>query len=76
MEIVTLLITLFVCVNLYLLNRWLDIEQVAVTGGHLDHSNPDIDILRERGGSELLILLLNTSGKVYIILYHIVIHVW
>ncbi len=46
-------------------NRWLDIEQIAVSGGHLDHST-DLETLREKGGYELVILLLNSAGKVSI----------
>ena len=44
-------------------DRWLDGVQLAVSGGTLDHST-EIDALREMGGSELLILLLNSAGKV------------
>ena len=47
---------LFVC-------RWQDIEKVCVCGGHLDH-NTDLDVLREKGGFEVKVLLLNNAGKV------------
>jgi hypothetical protein len=42
------------------------VEQVCVAGGHLDHSVSVAtrDVLRERGGSELIIVLLNSAGKV------------
>ena len=46
-----------------MIGRWLDIQQIAVAGGHLDHSS-DLETLREKGGYELIILLLNTAGKV------------
>ena len=44
-------------------DRWLDIEQIIVSGGHLDHST-DLETLREKGGYELIILLRNSAGKV------------
>ena len=34
-----------------------------MSGGHLDHST-DLETLREKGGYELVILLLNSAGKV------------
>ena len=43
--------------------RWLDIVDIQVSGGHLDYST-EMESLRERGGTELLILLLNSAGKV------------
>ena len=49
----------------FFLGRWLDIQQIAVSGGHLDHST-DLETLREKGGYELTILLLNTAGKVIV----------
>ena len=36
-----------------------------MSGGYLDHSR-DLETLREKGGYELIILLLNTAGKVTI----------
>jgi len=39
------------------------VTKILVSGGNLDHNN-DLDILSEKGGSELIILLLNKSGKV------------
>ncbi|XP_076444948.1 inhibitor of Bruton tyrosine kinase-like [Babylonia areolata] len=44
--------------------RWQDIEKVCVVGGNLDH-NTDLDVLREKGGSELKVVLMNNSGKVF-----------
>ena len=43
--------------------RWQDICEIYVSGGNLDHMS-DLDILRERGGAELRIVLLNSTGKV------------
>ena len=37
--------------------------KVVVSGGCLDH-NSDLDTLREKGGNELTIVLLNSAGKV------------
>lgn len=43
--------------------RWQEIEKLCVAGGNLDH-NTDIDVLREKGGSEIKVVLLSTFGKV------------
>ncbi|XP_061171196.1 inhibitor of Bruton tyrosine kinase-like isoform X2 [Saccostrea echinata] len=45
--------------------KWQEIQKILVSGGNLDHMS-DLDVLRERGGTELRILLLNTSGKVFV----------
>ncbi|KAK3580483.1 hypothetical protein CHS0354_001084 [Potamilus streckersoni] len=45
-------------------SKWHEIKDIQVSGGHLDHS--DSEILREKGGSELVIGLLSISGKVFI----------
>lgn len=42
--------------------RWLDIYKILVCGGNLDH-NADCDILREKGGFEVKVVLLNNTGK-------------
>ena len=38
---------------------------MCVCGGNLDH-NTDLDVLREKGGFEVKVVLLNRSGKVRI----------
>ncbi|XP_025096853.1 inhibitor of Bruton tyrosine kinase-like isoform X2 [Pomacea canaliculata] len=45
-------------------SRWQEIEKLCVAGGNLDH-NTDIDVLREKGGSEIKVVLLSTFGKVF-----------
>ncbi|KAJ8314789.1 hypothetical protein KUTeg_006939 [Tegillarca granosa] len=45
-------------------SKFLDITKVTVHGGNLDHT--DSDVLREKGGFELTIVLLNASGKVFV----------
>lgn len=45
-------------------SKWQEIVTVQVVGGNLDHT--DSQILRENGGKELAISLLNQSGKVFI----------
>ncbi|KAL3883749.1 hypothetical protein ACJMK2_029983 [Sinanodonta woodiana] len=45
-------------------SKWYEIKNIQVSGGHLDHT--DSEILREKEGSELVIGLLNTSGKVFL----------
>ncbi|KAL8560153.1 hypothetical protein ACOMHN_021648 [Nucella lapillus] len=44
--------------------RWQDIEKVCVVGGNLDH-NTDLDVLREKGGFEIKVVLMNNAGKVF-----------
>lgn len=45
-------------------DRWQEIVKIRVSGGNLDH-HTDIDVLREKGGSELTIVLQHsTPGKV------------
>ncbi|XP_041354992.1 inhibitor of Bruton tyrosine kinase-like isoform X2 [Gigantopelta aegis] len=46
-------------------SRWTDVSKLLVSGGNLDHST-DLDVLRDKGGSELIIALLNTTGKVFL----------
>ena len=43
--------------------RWLNISQVCVTGGHLDHS-VDSGALCDGGGGVLTVLLLTSAGRV------------
>lgn len=45
-------------------SRWLDITKLCVSGGHLDH-NTDLDVLREKGGFEVKVVLLNSSHRVF-----------
>lgn len=45
-------------------SKWQEIVSVQVVGGNLDRT--DSQILRENGGKELVISLLNQSGKVFI----------
>ena len=54
--------------------RWQDIVKINVSGGNLDH-NTDLDVLREKGGTELNIMLQHSlAGKVHILyLYNIVV---
>ena len=42
--------------------RWQEIVSLQVIGGNLDHT--DSQVLRENGGKELVISLLNQSGRV------------
>lgn len=42
-----------------------EVTKLVVSGGNLDH-NTDLDIIREKGGSELMVLLLIESGSVLI----------
>ncbi|KAK7108349.1 inhibitor of Bruton tyrosine kinase-like [Littorina saxatilis] len=44
--------------------RWLDIEKLCLCGGNLDH-NSDLDVLREKGGFEVKVVMLNSAGKVF-----------
>lgn len=47
-------------------SKWQDIVKINVSGGNLDH-NTDLEILREKGGSELTILLQHgLPGKVFV----------
>ncbi|CAC5394250.1 unnamed protein product [Mytilus coruscus] len=47
-------------------SKWQDIVKMNVSGGNLDH-NTDMDVLREKGGTELTILLQHSlPGKVFI----------
>lgn len=46
-------------------SKWQDIQEIFVSGGNLDHMS-DLDVLREKGGEELRILLLNSTGKVFV----------
>ena len=41
----------------------LDVEDISVCGGKLDHQ-PDTTNLSETGGSELIIAMLNSTGNV------------
>ncbi|KAK7483280.1 hypothetical protein BaRGS_00025447 [Batillaria attramentaria] len=45
-------------------SRWLDITKLCVSGGNLDH-NTDLDVLREKGGCEVKVVLLNSSHRVF-----------
>ncbi|XP_074647622.1 inhibitor of Bruton tyrosine kinase-like [Tubulanus polymorphus] len=60
--------------NLYVLHeylcrkitsKWHDVRKILVMGGQLDHRS-DIDILREQGGSQLVIILLDSSDRVFL----------
>ncbi|XP_013381620.1 inhibitor of Bruton tyrosine kinase-like [Lingula anatina] len=46
-------------------SRWLDIVQVAVSGGQLDYSTAQ-EMLREKGGNELVVMVRTTSEKVFV----------
>ncbi|XP_076077944.1 inhibitor of Bruton tyrosine kinase-like [Mytilus galloprovincialis] len=47
-------------------SKWQDIVKMSVSGGNLDH-NTDMDVLREKGGTELTILLQHSlPGKIFI----------
>lgn len=44
-------------------SKLLEVTKLLVSGGNLDH-NTDLDMLREKGGSELMVVLLDQSGSV------------
>lgn len=47
-------------------SKWQDIVKINVSGGNLDH-NTDLDVLREKGGTELNIMLQHSlAGKVFV----------
>jgi hypothetical protein len=45
-------------------SKWLDGVQLTVIGGNLDH-HVEMEHLRDSGGSDLLIVLLNSAGNLY-----------
>ncbi|XP_056015291.1 inhibitor of Bruton tyrosine kinase-like isoform X2 [Ostrea edulis] len=46
-------------------SKWQDIHEIFVSGGNLDHMS-DLDVLREKGGTELRIVLLTSTGKTFV----------
>ncbi|ESO93242.1 hypothetical protein LOTGIDRAFT_82061, partial [Lottia gigantea] len=47
-------------------SRWLDIKTITVSGGTLDHLvTTDRDLLKEKGGSELIVAMVTNKGMVF-----------
>ncbi|XP_005101796.1 inhibitor of Bruton tyrosine kinase [Aplysia californica] len=46
-------------------SKWQDIEQVLAVGGTLDH-NAGLDVLWEKGGRDLLVMMRNQGGQLFL----------